>query len=162
MPVDLENEDDPLVPELHSFCCHFPNTAWVRDRLGTLSGPSNSRERKQIGLSESTKMKKKNNDKNITSLISQRSSLITQKVSQGVLGNKGTRGRWSHGTREHMHESCFREQGNIASQNVNIFIYKVNERMKDRCSRDFISGHLSITSITKPQIGFFKYSLCEF
>lgn len=93
MPVDLENEDDPLVPELHSFCCHFPNTAWVRDRLGTLSGPSNSRERKQIGLSESTKMKKKNNDKNITSLISQRSSLITQKVSQGVLGNKGTRGR---------------------------------------------------------------------
>ena len=79
MPVDLENEDDPLVPELHSFCCHFPNTAWVRDRLGTLSGPSNSRERKQIGLSESTKMKKK---KRIAPLAVKSSLVMDQTLNQ--------------------------------------------------------------------------------
>ena len=59
MPVDLDNEPFSLAPALHCCCCHFPNTAWNWNWVcfGTLFGPSNSRERKQNRLLESTKMK---------------------------------------------------------------------------------------------------------
>ena len=49
---------------LHSYCCQFPSAAWNWICFGTMYGSSNSQERKQKRLLQSTKMKEKNNNKN--------------------------------------------------------------------------------------------------